>query len=239
MRSRLEVEVGCRTCETALLVVPALGAVLVALASRREGLYRLLVHEDSVLEWAQVLAYVVVVAVGVIGAPRLWRGGDRAGTAVVVVLATAAALSAGEELAWGQRIFGTPEQLAQNQQGETTLHNDPSLELPSRVALLLAGLYGMVTPIAVRASTSLAPPRALIGFFAVVAAYFAFRLLFLQHPTYIEAKYSEWPEFCLAFATAYWCAAVATQSDRGRARITRRRHLPSRARADAGAASSE
>jgi lysylphosphatidylglycerol synthetase-like protein (DUF2156 family) len=217
MRSQLELAVGCRARAAALLVIPPLGAVLVALASRREGLYRLLVREDAVLEWAQVLAYVLAVALGVVGGPRLWRRGERAGTAVVVVLAAAAALSAGEEIAWGQRIFGfgTPELFAENQQGETTLHNDPALELPSRVALLLAGLYGVATPIAVRASTPLTPPRALISFFAVVVAYFAFRLLFLHHPTYVEAKYSEWPEFCLAFATAYWCAAVATRNDRG------------------------
>jgi hypothetical protein len=128
-------------------------------------------------------------------------------------------MSVGEELAWGQRLsgFGTPELFAQNRQGETTLHNDARFDVPSRVALLLAGLYGVVMSVAVRGRTPFAPPRQLIGFFAVVSAYFAFRLLFLEHPTYIEAKYSEWPELCLAFAVAYWCADLVKRSERPRA----------------------
>jgi hypothetical protein len=54
----------------------------------------------------------------------------------------------------------------------------------------------------------------LIGFFAVVAAYFAYRLRFLQQPTYDEAKFSEWAEFCLAFATAFWSAALLSGRSR-------------------------
>jgi hypothetical protein len=198
------------------LAVSLLGSVLVALASRRDDLYRLLVHEDALLEWAQVAAFVVVVVLAFLAAPRLWGDGDRAAAVVVAALAAGALVSVGEELSWGQRIldFHAPAAFAANHQGEATLHNEPGIETGSRVVLLLAGVYGLVMPLVVRRRTPFVPPRALVGLFAVVAAYFAARLLFLPHPTYVEAKYSEWPELCLAVAAIAWCATVARGSPR-------------------------
>jgi hypothetical protein len=220
MRSRARTRAGDHARDVALLAVPLLGSVLVALASRREGLYRLLVREDAVLEWAQVTAYVAVLVLAALGVPRLWGAGDRTAAVVVVVLAAAALVSVGEELAWGQRIVGfdAPGAFADNRQGEATLHNEPGLDTVSHVVLLLAGVYGTVMPLVVRRPTPLVPPQALVGFFAVVAAYFAARLLGLRNPTYIEAKYSEWPELCLAGATAAWCASLARRRPRERAR---------------------
>ena len=199
-----------------LLTVPLLGSVLVAAASRRDDLYRLLVHEDAAFEWAQVTAFAAVVAVAVHGAPRLWNDGDRAAAVVVAGLAVAALVSVGEELSWGQRIFGfePPTAFAANRQGESTLHNEPGFETASRVLFLLAGVYGTVLPLVVRRPSAFVPPRALVGFFAVVAAYFVGRLLVLDHPTYVQAKYSEWPELCLALATAAWCASLALRRPR-------------------------
>jgi hypothetical protein len=78
-----------------------------------------------------------------------------------------------------------------------------------RVGLLLAGLYGLVAPLLVRRRTPFVPPCILAPFFAVVVGYFAFRLLFLEQPTYVQAKYSEWPEFCFAVALVLWCAELA------------------------------
>ena len=52
------------------------------------------------------------------------------------------------------------------------------------------------------------PPRALITFFAVVVSYVTYRLLMLEHPSWAEAKFSEWPEMCFAAALALWCADI-------------------------------
>jgi hypothetical protein len=192
------------------LFAPPLGAVLVALASRSEGFYRCLVREDWLLEWVQVIAYLSVVAVALVGAAHLWPVGERVATFVVIGLGVASLVSVGEELSWGQRLIGftTPEIAGNNRQGELTLHNDARLEGSIRVGLLVTGLYGVLAPFLVRRRTSLVPPRTLVSFFAVVAAYYAVRLLFLDRPTYVEAKYSEWPETCLAVAVALWCADV-------------------------------
>ena len=201
-----------------LLIVPPLGAALVVLASRSDGLYRLLVREDALLEWTQVLAYVFVAATAAVAAPRLWRHGDEAAACVVVGLGLLSLVSIGEELSWGQRLIGftTPEIASQNRQGELTLHNDARIEPSTHLALLLAGLYGTLAPLVVRRRTPLIPPRTLIAFFAVIAVYYGVRLVYLDAPGYAEAKYSEWPETCFSLALLFWCAhagAAARSAD--------------------------
>jgi hypothetical protein len=198
------------TATAILLVVPPLGAALVALASRSDGLYRLLVREDAVLEWAQVIAYLLVVAMAVTAAPRLWRRGDHVATCVVVGLGLVSLISIGEELSWGQRLIGftTPEIASRNRQGELTLHNDARIEPSTHLAFLFAGLYGVLAPLVVRRRTPLLPPRTLVSFFAVIAVYYSVRLVFLDAPRYVEAKYSEWPETCFSLALVFWCAQV-------------------------------
>ena len=193
-----------------MLLLPPLGAALVALAARWDGLYRLLVREDALLEWTQVIAYLVIVATALTAAPGLWRQGDHVATGVVVGLGLVSLLSVGEELSWGQRLIGftTPEIAAQNRQGELTLHNDARIEPSTHLALLLAGLYGVLAPLVVRRRTPLVPPRALAAFFTVIAVYYGVRLVFLDAPGYVEAKYSEWPETCFALALLFWCAQV-------------------------------
>jgi hypothetical protein len=209
-------EVGQRTrsvssgATLALLVGPLLGAVLVAVASRSAGLYRVLVREDALLEWAQVIAYVWVIAFALVATPRLWRSGYQISTLVLVALAFVSLVSVGEELSWGQRLigFGTPEIAASNRQGELTLHNDARFEGAFRMGILAVGVYGFVAPFVVRRRTPLVPPRRLVMFFAVVTAYYTARVLLLEAPTYVEAKYSEWPESCLAIALALWSVQV-------------------------------
>ncbi len=181
-----------------------------ALASMDEGLYRLLVKEDAILEWGQVLAYGAVVVIAAATLRGHSRRGDVSAAVVVGGLALVSLLAIGEELSWGQRIvgFGTPDIAAANRQGELTLHNDARLEEPARLAVLLGAVYGMSAPLVIRRRTPLVPPRTLISFFAVVVAYFAYRMLLLDQPTYGQAKFSEWPETCFAVALGLWCADI-------------------------------
>jgi hypothetical protein len=190
-----------------LLIVPPLGAAFVVLASRSDGLYLLLVREDALLEWTQVLVYISVVATAATVAPRLWRHRDYVAACVAVGLGLVSLLSIGEELSWGQRLIGftTPEIASQNRQGELTLHNDARIESSTHLALLFAGLYGALAPLVVRRGTPFIPPRPLIAFFAVIAVYYGVRLVFLDAPGYVEAKYSEWPETCFSLALLIWC----------------------------------
>ena len=167
-------------------------------------------REDALLEWAQVIAYLLVIGTAVAAAPHLWRRSDHVPTLVVVGLGLVSLVSIGEELSWGQRLvgFATPEIASQNRQGELTLHNDARIEPSTHLALLLAGLYGVLAPLIVRRRTPLVPPRTLIAFFAVIAVYYSVRLIFLDAPSYVEAKYSEWPETCFSLALLFWCGRI-------------------------------
>ena len=70
----------------------------------------------------------------------------------------------------------------------------------------------MLVPFLVRRRTPLAPSRTLASFFATLTVYYAVRLLVFDTPSYVQAKYSEWPETCLAAAVALWCADVGSTS---------------------------
>jgi hypothetical protein len=182
-------------------VVPALGCVLLAaLAIAYARAFEAIVREDSVLEWGEVCAYGAA-AVASARVARRTRGYVRFAYGLLAVAAVGAI---GEELSWGQRLFGltTPEPLAAaNRQQELNLHNLADAESTTRLVLLAAASYGATLPL-LRRPGPFVPPRALVPAFAVVAAYFGIRLAFLSRPTYAQAKFSEWPEFCFAAAVA-------------------------------------
>lgn len=99
------------------------------------------VTEDGILEWLQVAALAVVLAVGVVQAKRrrslVW------GAAAVVMI-----VAVGEELAWGSRLFSlaVPAVQGRNVQGDLTIHNIGGLRGLSKTfaALAVVGFAGAV-----------------------------------------------------------------------------------------------
>ena len=108
---------------------------------------------------------------------------------------------------------------AANRQEELNLHNVAGAESATRLVLLAAALCGVIAPLVLRPG-ALVPPRALVPAFAVAAGYFAVRFAVLPRPSYVQAKFSEWPEFCFAAAVALaaW-SSLAHALDCGRARL--------------------
>ena len=230
-----------------LLIAPPVGCVTLALiAILHDGAFRALVREDSIIEWAEVLAYACAFVFSV----RIARERSGLVAAAYALLAVAAVLGIGEELSWGQRLFGlgTPEPLAAaSRQGELNVHNMVDAESPTRLALLVASTYALAAPFVFRPGPFV-PPRVLASAFGVVTAYFTVRFVFMPEPTYVQAKFSEWPELCFAVAVALTARSVLTarrdraaascggeaplpQSgvDRTRARVQPRRHRQRRA----------
>ena len=179
---------------------PVLGSVLLgALALAQAHWFNTIVREDSILEWGEVCAFGVA---AVASARIAYRTRGFVGLAYGL-LAVAALAAIGEELSWGQRLFNvtTPETLATaNRQHELNVHNLFEVESTDFV-LLAAAFYGATVPL-LRRPGPFVPPRAFVPAFAVVAVYFGIRLAFLSEPTYAQAKFSEWPEFCFAAAVA-------------------------------------
>lgn len=136
-------------------VVVAFAIGHVVLLALDVQLYSRLAREDGPVEYATAAIFVVCALFGLTifrqrgEAPRLQRAGLGA-------LMLAAVFAAGEEVSWGQRIFGfgTPEALSANNQGEFNLHNFATgpLELiiyGGAALLLIAGpwLLPRLTPL--------------------------------------------------------------------------------------------
>jgi hypothetical protein len=194
-----------RRWSAALLVIPFAGAALLGLASPWPGLYDTLVREDSVLEWLQVAAYVASLGLAAACAYRLERAGRRLFAALFALLALCCLFAAGEEISWGQRLFGfgTPHDLASvNNQDELNVHDVVEVQGKFNGLLAAASLYGLAAPWVVRRRVVIVPPAALSAAFFVMLVYTTGRALFFPHPHYELAKYSEWGETCFSAALA-------------------------------------
>ena len=182
---------------------PIVGAATLALTALHSGVYHALVREDSVLEWGGFVAYATAAFFGAWTAFRQYRSGERGVAVGFAVLACCCAFAAGEEISWGQRLFDleTPSRLETiNRQRELTVHNVADAERGFLFALAAASLYGLVAPWLVARRRMLVPPVFLCSAFLVMFAYTVTRAFLFPHPSYDLAKYSEWPEFCFAFA---------------------------------------
>lgn len=203
----------------ALFVAPLAGAIGVAASFADRPLFRFLTREDSLLEWSQFAAYAAAAALAIMCWRALTRAGNHRGALAYLLFALGCLFVAGEEISWGQRIFGwgTPAALEHvNNQRETTVHNMGRLGDIFNVILLCAGLYGVATAwLAARRARRwrdlpwlAVPPLFLTGALFVVLAYKAARFAIFVEPRYGVVKFGEWPELCFASALAVFSFLV-------------------------------
>ena len=193
----------------ALFVGPLAGAAIVALTVFHSGIYHALVREDSLFEWAEFAAYAAAAVFAFWTAVRLGRQSRLAVALAFGGLALCCLFAAGEEISWGQRIFGidTPDRLERlNRQEELNVHDLRRVERGFALTLIAASLYGVLAPLLSRKPRLWVPPVFLSSAFLVTFAYVSGRLLFFPQPEYDLAKSSEWPELCFAgaFAVFAW-----------------------------------
>ena len=211
-----------------LFAFPVVGAALFALASADRGLFAFLAEEDSLLEWTQVIILASAAVLATLLTARALRDGRRAHSLAYLVLAAGCFFVAGEEVSWGQRIFGleTPESLAEvNRQDELTLHNIDDVRVALKFFLIGLGLAGFALPWLLRRRASawyrFMPPLFMTSAFLVVAAYNLTRLVFFPTGFFGTERnfkvfaFSEWPELLLGYVV---CGVVALRWRRGQAR---------------------
>lgn len=197
----------------AFFVLPFAGALGVAASFAHRPLFRFLTREDSLLEWSQFAAYTLAAMLAALCRRALSRAEIyRAGLAYLL-LALGCVLVAGEEISWGQRIFGwgTPDALDRiNHQDELTVHNVGRLQDAFNVLLSCGGLYGVVASwLAARRVRPwrdlpwvAVPPLFLTGALIVTLGYKLLRFVIFVEPRYGVVKFGEWPELCFAGALA-------------------------------------
>lgn len=184
--------------------VPLPGVIF--LAATEHPWYYAFSVEDGPLEWLQFAAIVAASGAYLTLAYRLRRAGRRYAPLLSALVAVTALVVAGEEISWGQRLFGwsTPAALdAINFQGETNIHNISAFEFAARLGQFGASAYGTLLPLlALLPHTShrlrdsyVVPPLALSSFFLVPFTYWAARIPL--EPTQPIFQFSEITELYL------------------------------------------
>ena len=214
-----------------LLNALAIGAVpvLAALFFLDRQAFRVVLNEDGVVEWAQVLLWAASGAVGAWIAAERFRSGYRGQAILWIGFGLAALVLAGEELSWGQRLLDleTPKVLEEiNRQDEINLHNIGRTLTVFNIALFIASAYAIAAEWIQRrwnivgrfadGDRLYVPPFFLAGLFAIMVGYRFVRWVILNQESYALTSLSEWAEVCFAgalfitvFLSARWLSRRA------------------------------
>jgi len=202
----------------ALFVLPFVGVIAIVLARAYKPLFRFLTNEDSLLEWTQFVGFAAASIFALACAWLLRKTGRPLLALVYLAFGLGCFFIAGEEIAWGQRIFGfeTPEGLEElNEQEEVTGHNIDFVQQFTNGVYLLAGFYGSIGAWIVRwrkrpteLVDMLLPPLFLTGAFFVMFGYKSLRLVFFRESGFTVTRAGEWAELCLAFGFAAFAILV-------------------------------
>lgn len=144
-------------------IVPALvclTGVVTALLGKEA--YKWFTDEDQVAENLQVLFLTLALVLCFVVMRRIWKAGYRVIALLYLALGLGIFFLTGEEISWGQRIFGwqTSESMrAINKQGETNIHNLESVRFVFKWIVVTIGAFGLFLPLIVVRSKALAPYR--------------------------------------------------------------------------------
>lgn len=191
--------------------LPLIGAVLVAGSRINRQLFTFLTMEDGPIEWPQFLSFFGAALAGFGIAVKRFRAGHPWQALMFLAFGLGAFVIAGEEISWGQRIFGwqTPEELAAiNHQGETTMHNIRSVQDALGIGLTIASGLAMLMPWLSKkyqfgqrwdqGNFLFAPPLFAVTLFFTMFAYKVTRFVAFPESEFTVTKYGEWPELCFA-----------------------------------------
>lgn len=171
---------------------PLIGGVLVAMTFAVRPVYYGLLREDHPVEWLQFAFCLLAAVAAALAAWGLARRRQWAHATVMVMMALGCLGLAGEEISWGQRVFGFVGSVVENnRQGELNLHNVEAeagipIEQLFRVAEMVVGLIGALLPLLTRRQPArlpgsfwrmVSPPLFLAPCFLTVFAYRFLRLL--------------------------------------------------------------
>ena len=198
--------------------VPAIGVLVVGASRVSRTAFRFLVAEDHLLEWAQFGLLLLAALFAVLASIRLFGRRETLAGLLLVTFGIGMILVAGEEISWGQRIFGwgTPESLsAINNQGESNLHNVLGVQNTLNYLKMFGGLLAFLLPFWTRWSTRIqaAPsstrtlltrlsPALFLGPCFLLTFGYRFIRLFVLKTSETAIKFGEWPEFALYFGFA-------------------------------------
>jgi hypothetical protein len=219
--------------------LPIIGGVPLAATLVHKPLYYALLSEDHSVEWVQFACLFFATLAASVATVRAARNGHLLLAAVFAVFALGAFALGGEEISWGQRVFGVvePASLSDvNHQSELNLHNinkgpvnfeELAIYVECAMSAVLAGLSLVLrrhgrAPRVTSLGFMLAPPVCFVPSLAF-SALFPLLILF---PTLGALRtvwaFQEWSELC-RYLTLAVMAAIAAAAHRRVA--TTRRHV--------------
>jgi hypothetical protein len=177
-----------------------------------KDMYKWFTSEDGVAETMQVVFYALALVSCVLVIARLWRSRRHVTATLYLLVAVGLIFMLGEELSWGQRIWGwdTPESVrAINKQEETNLHNIYGVGSILKWLQLLVGAYGTLLPLLVRSRglqryrgfvDRVVPHYSLITYFVMLFVWRVYRNLFdpPREFYFVVSEYNEVLELVLA-----------------------------------------
>lgn len=189
----------------------ALSGIVAALMGKQAFVW--FAGEDQFAEILQVVFYGLATALSFIIARRLSTRGERRLACLYGLLVLGLFFITGEEISWGQRIFGwktPPALMAVSTQGEMNIHNIQGVQSFFKWMQLLVGAYGTILPLTIfriralqrfrRVMSWLVPPASLVPYFAITFMWRVarnFSLLGHEH-LYFQHRYNEVMELNLA-----------------------------------------
>lgn len=202
----------------AIALVPFVVAGMGALAALfGKEAYKWFTAEDGFAESLQVIFYFLAFAMSLFITWRHHRAGERLLALLYLGLTVAFVFMIGEEISWGQRLFGwgTPDPLVEvNKQDETNLHNIYGVGSTFKWLQMLVGAYGLILPLALmrwsprphlkKLTDAVVPHYTLILYFLPMFVWRLFRNT-MEVPEdfyFVVAEYNEVIELILAIGFA-------------------------------------
>ncbi len=210
-----------RTVAMVLLLGPVVLAGFVAVTVVYRPLYSLLVEEDAVIEWLQVGVLAGLLVAGLLVARRLLGARQRVPALVFLVGVAGTAFILGEEISWGQRIFGwaTPAELETlNRQGETNIHNIGSVLMVFNLGMMTIAGIAAFGPLVWRLQAGsrprqgweilFVPPLFLASAFLIAFGYRFIRFTLVPEGRFVVTHYQEVTELLFYVAALAFLVLV-------------------------------
>jgi hypothetical protein len=189
----------------------ALSGLVAALLGKQA--YKWFTEEDGFAEDGQVFFWFLTFCLCIAVAQRLWSEGERLMGTMYVGLCCCLFFLMGEEISWGQRLFGwhTPTNYAViNKQAETNIHNIYGVGLTFKWVHLTIAAYGAIPPLVIWRSSLFRRYRQRLSLVIphyTLLPYFALPMLWRVYANLVDPprrlyfvveKYSEVMELVLA-----------------------------------------
>ena len=194
-------------------ILICLAGIVAALMGKEA--YKWFTREDGFAEDLQVLFWTFALILGFAVIGRLWKSGGKIYALLYLVLNVGIIFIIGEELSWGQRIFGWETSAAMkaiNKQEETNIHNIEGVGDKIKWLHVIIGAYGTIFPLLAMRLRSDSPYHEaaswLVPHFTLVPYFFATLVWRLQANLwkppkklyFVITEYSEVLELVLAVA---------------------------------------